>query len=131
MIKIDQISRGEFKTELLQNKESILWFIWHAHNKVDGIYFNSLFKNKIHIGVCFCIINKYSIEIGILIKKEYRNNGFGSELINQLMRNREKTLKFKVSINNIDSLNFFQKFVNLGKLNIRKEEDFMVFTTIK
>ena len=131
MIELKQISKSEFKIELLRNKESVPWFIWYVHNRIDRIHFKFLFKNKIHFGSCFCIINTHSIEIGILINQEFQNKGFGTALLSQLIRERKKTLVFKVSISNFPSLKLFQKFASLGELNIRKGDKNIIFTTMK
>ncbi|HIB76681.1 MAG TPA: GNAT family N-acetyltransferase [Flavobacteriales bacterium] len=130
MIELNKISKSEFKAEILQSKDSIQWFIWYFNNRVGGIQYNSLFRNKIHIGVCFFIEKNHSIEVGIMIKKQFRNSGFGKTIINQFIRDRKKSLIFHVSASNITSQRFFQNFVNVGKLDIRQEEKNMVFTTI-
>ena len=129
MIELNQISKSEFKAEISQSKGSIRWFIWHLHNKVDGIQYYSLFRNKMHIGACFFIEESHTIEVGILIKKNFRNSGLGKTVINQFIRDRKKPLTFHVSASNIHSQMFFRNFVKLGILEIQQEKRNSVFNT--
>ena len=129
MIELNQISRTDFKIQVLKNKDSIHWFIWYVQNKVDGIEFKSLFSNNNEIGVCFFIETTDSTEIGILISKDYRQNGFGTDLIKQLILHRKKALKFIVSKYNTASLSFFKKLTNEGILDSCQNERGTVFTS--
>jgi hypothetical protein len=113
-IDLNPISRSNFETEVLKNKDAVRWFIWHARRKVDGIEFKSLhIKNK-DIGVCFFIENNDSVEVGILIHQNSRQNGYGSKFIQQLIKDTSKPLIFHVSKYNLSSLLFFRKFVDQG-----------------
>ena len=74
-------------------------------------------------------MTKDSKEIGILISKDYRQNGFGTDLIKQLILDRKKALKFIVSKYNTASLSFFKKLTNEGILDSCQNERGTVFTS--
>jgi GNAT superfamily N-acetyltransferase len=114
---------------VLKNKDAVPWFIWYTRHKVEGIEFKSLKSNNNEIGVCFFIENNDSIEVGILIHKEYRRHGYGKLFIESLIAERPKRLLFKVSKYNLSSLAFFQKQVNFGLLQMHPIEGQVVFTT--
>ena len=113
-IDLNPISRSDFETEVLKNKDAVRWFIWHARQKVAGIEFKSLHSEHKDIGVCFFIENKDSIEVGILIHQNSRQNGYGRKFIQQLIKDTSKPLTFRVSKYNLSSLLFFRKFVDKG-----------------
>lgn len=113
-IDLNLISRRDFETEVLKNKDAVRWFIWHARHKVDGIEFKSLHSERKDIGVCFFIENKDTVEVGILIHQNSRQKGFGSNFIHQLIKDTAKPLTFHVSRYNVSSLLFFRKFVDQG-----------------
>ena len=115
-IDLNPISRTEFETEVLKNKDAVRWFIWHARHKVDGIEFKSLHSENKDIGVCFFVENKDGIEVGILIHQNSRQNGYGRKFIQQLIKDTSKPLTFHVSRVNVSSLLFFRKFVDQGLL---------------
>ena len=77
--------------------------------------------------MCFFIETTDSTEIGILISKDYRQNGFGTDLIKQLILDRKKALKFIVSKYNTASLSFFKKLTNEGILDSCQNESGTVF----
>jgi hypothetical protein len=121
-IDLNPISRSDFETEVLKNKDAVRWFIWHARQKVEGIKFNSLQNDNKDVGVCFFIENNASIEVGILIHQDSRQKGYGSIFIQQLIKDTSKPLIFHVSRYNLSSLLFFRKFVDTGLMVSRVNE---------
>lgn len=113
-IDLKPISRSDFETEVLKNKDAVRWFIWHARHKVAGIEFKSLHSEHKDIGVSFFIEGNDSIEVGILIHQERRQMGYGRNFIHQLIKDTSKPLTFHVSRYNLSSLLFFRKFVDNG-----------------
>ena len=117
MIKLQPLSKNQFKREILLSKTSVRWMIWYAMNKINGISYFHYFNQTQNCGVCFIINKESHLEVGILIKQSFRSKGYGKKLVNELIEKKEQQIVFTVSNSNSISKSFFNNFVELGQLD--------------
>jgi len=123
-------------------KERMKWFENYEKNQGNSIIFVCIKENRI-IGSSSATRQKgkraHVWEIGYQVKKEYRNKGIGSNLIDKLIKflheNKAEQVIAWVAESNNSSINLLKKFgfkkvglIKKGvKLNDTKYEDYLLF----
>jgi ribosomal-protein-alanine N-acetyltransferase len=124
---IDDINTGftqEITTYMPFNpngdRNEIINFVENAKNNLiqkTDIVFVALNLKREFIGCCgIHNINKESVELGLWLRKEYQNQGFGTEIINVLTDFAEQNLEFNYMVYPVDKENIRSRRIpeNLG-----------------
>lgn len=83
-----------------------LWLGEYYEEYLKSIYI--IFDGEKPIGSCLVLNSTYDVNIGVFIKPQYRNRGFGKKLIRFVARNN-KSQKLQYDMGMMGSLEFFEK----------------------
>ncbi|WP_428231437.1 GNAT family N-acetyltransferase [Flavobacterium sp.] len=110
------------------DKNEIINFVESAKKKLiqkTDIVFVVLNLKREFLGCCgIHNINKESVELGLWLKKEYQNQGFGTEIINVLIDFVEQNFEFNYIIYPVDK-------ENIRSRKIPEKLGFLPFETYK
>ena len=105
-MKIQEITRIEFRNYLLNKKDNINWFYWHINSNLNDFRTFKITQKKHLVGV-FCYENINSPFVDLYIDKKYRRLGYG-KCVTKHLSNIFKKVQFKVNTNNKQSINFYE-----------------------
>ena len=97
---------------------------WASEFKKEGIKVAGLFLSSLLIGICVFHVVLDEAQINFfVVHKNYRKKGFGTLLMNYLIKQCEKLdinkLFLEVSNNNVQAENFYSRF-NFSTVGIRR-----------
>ena len=127
MISINQINEKDIDLCYeLDSKTISLWSKkqWDNELKKDGIKVIGLFLSNLVIGICVfhVILDEAQINF-FVVDHKYRKQGFGSYLMNYLIKQCEKLninkLSLEVSHTNVEAEKFYSRF-DFSTVGIRK-----------
>lgn len=83
-----------------------LWLHKDYENDLNSIYI--LYDGEKPIGSCLVLNENCGVSVGVFIKPQYRNRGFGSKLLRFVTKdNKDRVLQYDMGIQG--SLEFFEK----------------------
>ncbi len=117
MITISRISKQYYIDSILNCKNDIKWF-YDTLSKCKGKNTHFILKNgNTEIGLLVNYFNLSNKEIGICIYNKYKYQGFGTNVVIQIVQKFNSRATFRINKHNINSILFFSRLIKQGHLD--------------
>ncbi len=117
MILISSITCDYFKSSILNHKNDLKWFYDTLAIGCSKNKFYVLIKEDVEIGLLINYCTVSNLDFGLCIYEKYRNQGYGTKVVVQLVQKFNHLVTFTINKHNINSHLFFNKLIKSGILN--------------